>query len=164
MPILTQMLIQELHTRYTNVVDYINTQNNGQPNGLRIKQVQLPSSLTQSLAYHYIIENPNSIGVNNIIMENLSEGNNRTYDLIYRTDNMVINIEVKATGTNEFQRFRPHALTANFVLWLNFRGNQYDIAIFNPNILPRGNNGEVDITWANLVQLQNVILINNRNI
>jgi hypothetical protein len=164
MPILTQQLIQELHTRYTNVVDYINTQNNGQPNGLRIKQVQLPSSLTQSLAYHFIIENPNSIGVENIIMENLREGNNRTYDLIYRTDNMVINLEVKATGTNDFQRFRPHALTANFVLWLNFRGNQYDIAIFNPIILPRGNNGEVDITWANLVQLQNVNLINNRNI
>ena len=164
MPILTQELIQELHTRYTNVVDYINTQNNGQPNGLRIKQVQLPSSLTQSLAYHYIIENPNSIGVENIIMENIREGNNRSYDLIYRADNMVINIEVKATGTNNFQRFRPHALTANFVLWLNFRGNQYDIAIFNPNILAPGNNGEVDITWDNLVQLQNVNLIHNRNI
>jgi hypothetical protein len=164
MPILTQQLIQELHTRYTNVVDYINTQNNGQPNGLRIKQVQLPSSLTQSLAFHYIIENPNSIGVANIFVENLCAGNNRTYDLIYRTENTVINIEVKATGTNDFQRFRPHALTANFVLWLNFRGNQYDIAIFNPNILAHRNNGEVSITWANLVQLQNVNLINNRQI
>lgn len=162
MPILTQELIQELHTRYTNVVDYIGIQNNGQPNGLRIKQVQLPSSLTQSLAYHYIVENPNSIGVQNIITENFCEGNNRTYDLIYRTDNMVINIEVKATGTNDFQRFRPKALSANFVLWLNFRGNQYDIAIFNPNILAPGDTGEADIKWDKLVQLQNVDLVNNR--
>lgn len=161
MPILTQQQIHELHGRYTNVVNYINIQNNGQPNGQRIKQVQLPSSLTQSLAFHFIIENYNLIGVENIIPENLHEGNNRTYDLIYQTELITINIEVKATGTNNFQRFRPHALTANIVLWLNFRENLFDIAIFTPNILIPGNNGEVNITWENLIALPNINIVNN---
>ncbi|MFZ4412521.1 MAG: hypothetical protein ACOYOV_05515 [Bacteroidales bacterium] len=156
---LTLTQIRNLHTRYTAVVNFINTQNEGQPNGLRIKQVQLPSSMTQSLVYYFIVNYPNHIGLENIIVGNLAEGNNRTYDLIYQTGIHPINIEVKATGTNDFQRFRPHALTANFVFWLNFRGALYDIAIFNPNILTPRNNGEVDITWRNLTILQNVEII-----
>jgi hypothetical protein len=164
MPILTQNEIKNLHARYINVVNFINEQNLNQPNGHRIKQVQLPSSLTQSIAYHFIINNPNIIGQENITLNNFREGNNRTYDLIYELDNDVINIEVKATGTDIFQRFRPHALTAHFVIWLNFNENFYDIAVFSPNILTPNNNGEVDISWTTLMESNNITLIQNNEI
>lgn len=92
MPILTQLQIQNLYNRYKNVVNYINEQSNEQVNGQKIKQVQLPSSMTQSMAYNYIINNPNSIGLENILEENLREGNSRTYDLIYQIGTTIINI------------------------------------------------------------------------
>ena len=164
MPILTQEQIQNLHECYHNIVNFINEQNHRQPIGQRIKQVQLPFKMTQSMAYHFIILNPQLFGIENIFADNLREGNNRTYDLIYQTENNLINIEVKATGTNDFQRFRPHALTANYVIWLNFNGNLYDIAIFNPNVLNKRNNGEVNITWRNLIQIENIMLIINQGI
>lgn len=164
MAILNRLQIRNLYTRYINVVNFINNQNNGYKNGQRIKQVQIPSSLTQSLAYHYISSNPSNIGLNNISVNNLKEGNNRTYDLIYHSI-PPINIEIKATGTSVFQRFRPHALTANFVLWLNFHNNNtYDIAIFNPNILKPNSRGEVDINWQEVINMNNVNIITNLHV
>lgn len=164
MAILTLEQIENLHSRYIRVVNYINDQNRGYSNGLKIKQVQIPSTLTQSIVYHYINGNSACIGLENIIVESLREGNSRTYDLIYQTNNITINIEVKATGTNDFQRFRPRALTADFILWLNFTGNNYEIAIFNPSILTPRANGEVDITWRTLIQNENITIIRDRTI
>lgn len=70
------------------------------------------------MVYHMILQKPLLIGLKNIESKFLVPGSTRTYDIIYN-GNPRVNIEVKATGTNEFQRFRPHALTAHFVFWIN---------------------------------------------
>lgn len=164
MAILNQEQIAELFNRYRNVVDYINEQNNGVPQNRRIKQIQIPYILTQSLVYHYIVNNPHLIGLQHLQPNLLSEGTNRTYDLIYRATGN-INIEVKATGTSNFQRFRQHALTATYVFWINFnQAWRYDIAVFNPNVLQPNDRGEVDIDWNRLQPLQNVTFIRGLNI
>jgi hypothetical protein len=147
---LTQIEISDLFDRYRETVNFIENINQGYTTNQRIKQVQFPSRLTESFIYYYLLQNPHLINQNQITPDDLEEGANESYDLIYRPQN--INIEVKGTGTSEFQRFRPQALTADFVFWINLNDDlQYDLAVFQPNILIPNKSGEVPIKWSRLL-------------
>lgn len=148
MPILRENELLDYYLKYRNVIAYIADLNSNSPDNQQIKQIQIPSSLTQSIAYYFILENPLVIGLTQIDSNLLKEGSNRTYDLIY---NSTSNIEVKATGSNTFQRFRKTALSANFAIWINFNvGNNFDIAVFIPQIINPNDRKEVEIDWRNL--------------
>ena len=100
----------------------------------------------------------------NLIIILLTEGNNRTYDFIYNSETP-INIEVKSTGSNTFQRFRKTALSADYAIWINFRENyNYDIAIFNPQLLNPDSKDEVPIDWNDLVSLDEIIYYKDRHL
>jgi len=58
MKILTHNEITNLYNRYLEITNIISKQNQDKPSGQRIKQIQMPSNLTESLVYHYISENP----------------------------------------------------------------------------------------------------------
>ena len=88
-----------LFDRSIEVRSFTVNQNNNQPTNQNIKQIQLPSNLTESIIFHYIVANPISIRQANIEHTLLIKGNSRTFDLIY---NGQVNIEVKATGSNNF--------------------------------------------------------------
>lgn len=150
MPILHQNDLLTYYLRYYDVITYITKINKNHPDNQRIKQIQIPSSLTQSIAFYFVLENPTVIGLTKINRDQLNEGSNRTFDLIYYSTRN-INIEVKSTGSNTFQRFRTKALSANFVIWINFKeANKFDIAVFFPHILNPHNKKEVEIVWHEL--------------
>jgi len=159
MSILTAKQMQSLFKRYYRVINYIDKINMGKSSNQKIKQIQIPSTLTQSIAYYYILNNPSIIGLSQIDQILLEQGNNKTHDFIYK-GNSTINIEIKSTGfTNDYQRFRPNALKAHYALWLNFsfKSNNYDLAVFNPKNLKPVKNGEVNINWDNLLKNHNQI-------
>ena len=161
MAILTQTEISAFFKRYDDVCQFIDDINVGHLGDRKIKQVQLPFNLSESLVFHHIVANPALIEEEQINHLLLVQGNSRTFDFTY--DNR-IRIEVKATGSDVFQRFRPRALTADFVFWLNFTGNRmYNLAKFSPRILtPRARaSGEADIRWNQLLQLADVEVTEN---
>jgi len=153
MAVISQNKLNGFFDRYVKVVEYIKEDNSHVPNtNQHIKQVQIPSSLTQSLAYYFIVDNYEIFRIRNFNRNDLVEGSIRTYDFIYKH----LNIEIKATGTNTYQRFRPKARSAHIVIWLNFDLNSrtYDIAIFNPKNLERikpDTNKDVDINWDKIL-------------
>lgn len=165
MAILDLGQIRTYYQKYWDIVTYIREINENQPDNQKFKNIQIPVNLTQSLAYHFLIENPQSINLDGIISELLKEGNNRTYDLIYETATMTTNIEVKATGTNNFQRLRKKALSADYVVWINFNAlTNYDIATFKPAILNPQDRLEIEVTWDRLRTNDEVAFFMNREL
>jgi hypothetical protein len=157
MPIMTRDEMRALHQRYCNTVNFINEINHGFPNYLKIKQVQIPSSFTQSLAYYYLLDNPNIVNLDLIPLDQIHQGNNQEPDFIIHREADAVSIEVKATGTNIFQRLRPNALLADFIIWINFYDeHNYDIGVFDPVILEVDENGEAPVTWDELQQCEDV--------
>lgn len=165
MAILTSQEITAYYQKYLEIVDHIKEINESQPENQKFKNIQIPVSLTQSIAYHFLLDNPLSIAIKNIVCEFLKEGNNRTFDLIYKEGEFTINIEVKATGTNSFQRLRKKALSADFVIWINFTSStQYDIAVFKPIILNPNNRNEIEFDWNKLRDISEITFYKNREI
>lgn len=154
MTVISQNELNDFFDRYVKVVKYIKDKNSQVHNtNQHIKQVQIPSSLTQSLAYYFIVDNYKEIGIRKFNRNDLVEGSIKTYDFIYQKG---LNIEIKATGTNTYQRFRPKARSAHIVIWLNFdlKSRTFDIAIFNPKILESiksDTNKDVDIHWDRIL-------------
>lgn len=118
MALLDKKSIYELYDRYISVVQLIREKNNGQSKNMLIKQIQIPVNLSHSIAFLHLLNNPDLIGLNNIQSELLKEGTHRTHDLLYGV-NKTTRIEVKATGTSNFQRFRQKAILSDLVIWLN---------------------------------------------
>jgi hypothetical protein len=159
MAILDKESIYKLYDRYISVVQLIREKNNGQSKNMLIKQIQIPVNLSHSIAYYYLINNPDLIGLNNIKSELLNEGSHRTYDLMYGIKNTT-RIEVKATGTCNFQRFRQKAISSNLVIWLNIYENKtLDIATFHPSILNAQDRIEIAIDWKKIIKIDGVSLI-----
>lgn len=107
-----------------DIVNYINEFNIDDPDLDCIKQIQIPSRLSENIALN-LCQNGNI----NIEIDTTPEcfifGVGRKdydieYDLEDEEDN--IRIEVKATGTNTFQRFRKHALQSDYTIWIDFYG------------------------------------------
>lgn len=151
MALIPQGNIRSFYQRYIQIINYISSINRGTPVDERIKNIQIPVTLTHTLAYYFIIKNPSSIGINNFVQNDLMEGGFRGFALEYKSPK--INIEVKATGSNTFQRYRPKALLADYIIWINFHsGNLYDVAVFDPKILNPNNKNEVEFNWNKLLQ------------
>ena len=164
MAILCKEDVLILFNRYKEIVHLINENNNGQSRNMLIKQIQIPVNLSHSIAYLYLLNNPGLLGINKIKSDLLKEGSHRTYDLLYGI-NKVIKIEVKASGTSNFQRFRKKAISSNLVIWLKFHDdNLYDVAVFSPLILNAKGKIEVEVNWDNIIKKKGVRLINNLNL
>jgi|GEM_PF-3084927 len=164
MAILTLDKIKDYYSKYCEVVSFIAEINISQPENQKIKNIQVPVSLSQSLAYHFLQEIPSSINLEEITVDLLKEGNNRTFDLIYNGERKV-NIEVKATGTKKFQRFRKKALSADYVIWINFTSiTSYEIAVFNPIILNPNERIEREFDWNKLNGYSNIVFYRNREL
>ena len=164
MAILNKENTLNLYDRYRSVVQLIKEKNNGQCKNMLIKQIQIPVNLSHSIAYLYLLNNPGLLGIDKIKSELLKEGSHRTYDLLYGI-NKEIKIEVKASGTSNFQRFRKKAISSNLVIWLKFHDdNLYDVATFNPLILNARGKIEVEVNWDNIIKNKGVRLINNLNL
>ena len=114
MAILDKENTLNLYDRYSSVVQIIKEKNNGQSKNMYIKQIQIPVNLSHSIAYLYLLNNPGLLGIDKIKSELLKEGSHRTYDLLYGI-NKEIKIEVKASGTSNFQRFRKKAISSNLM-------------------------------------------------
>ncbi len=164
MAILNKESILNLYNRYIFVVHLIKENNNGHPENMLIKQIQIPVNLSHSIAYFHLLNNPNLVGTSQINSKLLYEGNHRTYDLMYGI-NKETKIEVKASGTSNFQRFRKKAISSNLVIWLKFYDkNLYDVATFNPLILNAQDRIEVEVNWDNIIKNEAVTLISNLNL
>jgi hypothetical protein len=164
MAILDKENTLNLYDRYRFVVELIKEKNNGQCKNMLIKQIQIPVNLSHSIAYLYLLNNPGLLGIGKIKSELLKEGSHRTYDLLYGI-NKEIKIEVKASGTSNFQRFRKKAISSNLVIWLKFHDdNLYDVAIFSPLILNAQGKIEVEVNWDNIIKNEEVKLISNLNL
>jgi hypothetical protein len=159
MAILDKESIYKLYDRYISVVQLIREKNNGQSKNMLIKQIQIPVNLSHSIAYYYLINNPDLIGLNKTKSQLLNEGTHRTHDLLYGINNTT-RIEVKATGTSNFQRFRQKAISSDLVIWLNIYENKtLDIATFNPSILNAQDRIEIAIDWKGIIKIDGVTLI-----
>jgi len=137
---LSKKQTKKLLEHVKNVISYIN--NIKEEDDMvkeSIKNIQVPVRLSESMALNFLKEG--KIKINNATDKNrFAFGEKRnSYDIEYtfKDKSKKINIEVKATGTNEFQRFRKHAMKSDKTIWIDFYGlrktdptSKYNIYIF----------------------------------
>lgn len=112
-----------VHTK--NLIDYINNIHDLNPNVTdSIKNIQVPMRLSESMALNQLRNGAILIlNANNHALFNAGRRRG-DYDIEYDRNNQAnrIKIEIKATGTNTFQRFRSHAMTSDVTIWIDFYG------------------------------------------
>lgn len=86
-----------------------------------IKNIQVPVRLSESIALRLLYDN--HIKFEKYTADDYKYGAERG-DFDIENDNGIkkLNIEVKATGSDIFQRFREHALKSDFTIWIDFYG------------------------------------------
>jgi hypothetical protein len=106
-----------------DIVNYINEFNIDDADLDCIKQIQIPSRLSENIALSLCENGFIDIGFE-ALKENFKFGVGvNDYDIEYDIEGEEnIRIEVKATGTNIFQRFRQHALQSDYTIWIDFHG------------------------------------------
>jgi hypothetical protein len=151
------------------LIDYINRiEDPNQDVKDSIKNAQVPVRLSESMALNKLRDG--SILILNANNHALFDYGNRRggYDIEYPQYNRFrrINIEVKATGTKTFQRFRAHAMSSNVVIWIDFYGlrqhpttTDYRIYGFRTNRVFRNflNRQEKEISLNTLIDTYGII-------
>ncbi len=139
MVVLNKENVLNLYNSYLGTVQLINESNLGQPNYMLIKQIQIPVNLSHSIAYLHILNNPNLVGTNQI--------------------------EVKSSGTSNFQRFRRKAISSNLVIWMKIHDSfLFDILTFNPIILSAQGRNELEVNWDKIIENEEITLVRNLNL
>jgi hypothetical protein len=128
-----------------------------------IKNPQIPGRLSESIALHLLYDG--KIVINDL--KNPKDVNygcsKKSADLEVNTVKSDLKIEVKATGTSTFQRFRPNALLSKYIIWIDFCGlrpnkskeltSDFSYALFETKILDKfkkENSNEVDLDMKNI--------------
>jgi len=106
------------------------------------KMVQVPVRLSESIALNILKKHQLIEGCNDL--SKFDFGKKRgSFDIEYGTNS--IKIEVKATGTSKFQRFRPNSLKSDYVMWIDFYGlrentidSKYSVFLFRTHEIFNG--------------------------
>ena len=84
-----------------------------------LKNIQVPVRLSESIALNLILDNVIPELKDYTFLFGKKRGD---YDIVGNSNKKYINIEVKATGADIFQRFRRHALNSDYTIWIDFFG------------------------------------------
>lgn len=150
--------INKLLEHLVNVIQYIQEikENETDPSIKDcIKQVQIPVRLSESIALKILREKTIIEDFNILCNFNFGKGKGKkTFDIEYSDGSIKIDIEVKATGTNTFQRFLEHARQSNYIIWVDFWGlressvsKMYDVYLIKTRDIfeTPTDKGEIDI-------------------
>jgi hypothetical protein len=123
--ILTKEQITELLNLTIEIIQFIQEKRDATAHEIveeSIKNIQVPVRLSESIALGLLQESKITIE-EETSPEDFKPGEGLgAFDIEYRKGDVKIDIEVKATGTSEFQRFRKHALDSDYTIWIDFHG------------------------------------------
>ena len=156
--LLNDFQINKLLEQVVNVIRYIKKiKENETDTAIKdcIKQVQIPVRLSESIALKILREKKKIEGCNDPSKFDFGKGKGiNHFDIEYSDELLKIDFEVKATGTNTFQRFREHAQKSNYIIWVDFWGlressisKMYNVYIINTRDIFEipTDKGEIDI-------------------